>query len=621
MPASLDTYVFFSLGVLSVLAYAWQRFNEPSFPNRETLPGTLAPLQYLFFSPAYQRARLTYVVASLLLYGLLVAAGPAILPTLGAVGFEDFPPSAWALIIALFLTGVGAASGSLKWLNKIEELIRRGVHALFLVPDGIERTIGLLEDAHYEPPQSQLNLVQSPLREKLQHDLKLTTGTLRYRWARATMLIESLTQIGADGHPLKKAPFHPFKDDFKTILMTYRALKARGGNLTSAGNLSSVDDLLRRIYAYISWGVRRQDNSERAVEETLQALGFDVPRAGGRRLFDIVSPAFVVVALITMAFWLIVYAVDPAMELSESIVWALTNAVTASIMYGCAVYIALSGRAAQIERKIWRERSPKCLIRIAIRAGLVTWGVIVVMTLIGSFADWWQSLVGIAETKSLASGEAANGPKEWSFLPIKIMTALPWLLAGATAGALVANSISGDVRRTDRRQRVRDAMVLGVGLGLAVAVAQAIQTSLGDLVTRNLSNVAAPPLTWKDFRLVPIIGLAGAACGAVIGFMVPYACRANLVTPRDLIMGRALRDLLSQGENLLHIRAAAEDWLFTPNNELGGITPAEAIQYKTRATGVKELLEEAAIHRREAEAPSIVPPPHAALAEQESPVH
>ena len=40
----------------------------------------------------------------------------------------------------------------------------------------LKGSIGVLEDARYEPPQSQLNLVQSPLREKLQEDLRLPAG-------------------------------------------------------------------------------------------------------------------------------------------------------------------------------------------------------------------------------------------------------------------------------------------------------------------------------------------------------------------------------------------------------------------------------------------------------------
>jgi hypothetical protein len=36
--------IFFVLGLIVTAAYAWQRFNEPSFPNQAALPKTLVPL-------------------------------------------------------------------------------------------------------------------------------------------------------------------------------------------------------------------------------------------------------------------------------------------------------------------------------------------------------------------------------------------------------------------------------------------------------------------------------------------------------------------------------------------------------------------------------------------------
>ena len=152
----LDHYwsVFFLFGLLVVTAFAWKRFNEPSFPNQESLPRTVDPLRYLFFKSAYQKARLTYLFALLLLYVLLVAPGPKIVPALGTVGAQNFPAEGWALLAALILTGVGLAPDSLRWLNTVEELLRHWVHEWFLVPDGVERTVGVLEDARYEPPPS-----------------------------------------------------------------------------------------------------------------------------------------------------------------------------------------------------------------------------------------------------------------------------------------------------------------------------------------------------------------------------------------------------------------------------------------------------------------------------------
>src|SRR5438874_5704335 len=178
--------VFFVFGLLVVTAFAWKRFDEPSFPNQESLPRTVDPLRYLFFKSAYQKARLTYLFALLLLYTLLVAPGPKIAPAVGTVGVKDIPAEGGALLAALILTGVGLAHDSLKRLHTVEEMLRHWVHEWFLVPDGVERTIGVLEDARYEPPPSQLDLLQSPRKERVQADLKSAPETLRYRWAMDT---------------------------------------------------------------------------------------------------------------------------------------------------------------------------------------------------------------------------------------------------------------------------------------------------------------------------------------------------------------------------------------------------------------------------------------------------
>jgi energy-coupling factor transporter transmembrane protein EcfT len=602
----LDHYwsAFFLLGLLVVTAFAWRQFNEPSFPSHQALPRTVDPLRYLFLKAAYRKARFIYLFALLLLYALLVAPGPKIVPALGAVGIEKFPDEGWALLAALIITGVGLAPDSWKWFHKVEELLRQWIHAWFLVPDGIERTIGVLEDAQHEPTPSQLALLQSSRKERVQEDLKCLPETLRYRWARATILVTWLKQIGAGGAgPLRKANFDPFEEDFDAILEKYRALKpdveALGAGATSnytEDQLSRwVDCLLRRVYAYISWGVRNQADSEREVYDTLEELGFRIPKIGGRRLFDIVSPAVLLIALIAMLFWITNDAVKQAMGLpaprgSDSIVSALSAAMAACLMYGGAVLIALRRRSAQIERRLWRERSPRCLIPIAIRAGLVTWAVITATTVLWGLSDTWQSLAGIvALFKSPAGDGSASALASAKWLPIRIATALPWLLAGATASAVLATSLAGDARLTDRSQRAVDAIFLGSALALAVGWAALLQYALTE-------KFEGKP--W-DLGDVISLGLAGFACGAVIGFKVPWACKTNLVTPPDRATAGVLWELLVQAESELGSKVAAQNWIFSPNADLGGITPAEAVQYTTRATGVKRLLESEASARRE----------------------
>ena len=607
------TVSFFFFGVLVVLTYAWQRFNEPSFPNEETLPRTVEPLRYLFLKPAYAKARLLYLVGLLSLYTLLVIPGPSMLGALGApTPKEGLSPQAWPLLVALVLTGLGAAPAPVKWLNVIEEQLRRWVHAWFLVPDGIRSTIAVLDDARYDPPVGQLNFLQSPHREKCQEDLRLPRGTLGYSWARATILVTSIKcMLNGSSHPLKKAAFEPFKDEFfDDILVTYRALKLDVQALDPNDEDEeeklnrSVENLLKRVYAYMGWGIRYQSDSEREVDQTLKDLGFRVPdRVPGRHLFDIVVPAVLLVALIVMVFWVtndaIGRAVDPtASTIYKSIISALTSAMAAGLMYGAVISIVLKRRSAKIEQKVWRERSWRCLIPIAIKAGLASWLVIVVSTVYWKPSETWQSVTAIAQlfAQSAADTAATNSiPPDWAFLPIKMATALPWLLVGMTASVVLVIRLSGDVRRTGMSDRLRDAIFLAGALGAAAAAAQLIQTSLVDTFRDlGLSRDPVPSL-----NLVSIDGLAEFACGAVIGFMVPRAYRNNLVAPSDPTTARALRDLLREARATLGSKAAGDDWVFTPNDDLRGITPAEAMQYKTHATGVGSLLENEAQRRRE----------------------
>lgn len=93
--------IYYLLGLIVVSAYAWQRFDEPSFRNKDTLPQVLEPLRYLFLGPTYRKARLTYLVVSLVLYSLLVLPGPGIVAALKPLGANDtnFPVQVWALAV------------------------------------------------------------------------------------------------------------------------------------------------------------------------------------------------------------------------------------------------------------------------------------------------------------------------------------------------------------------------------------------------------------------------------------------------------------------------------------------------------------------------------------------
>ena len=428
------------------------------------------------------------------------------------------------------------------------------------------------------------------------------------------MLMESLRQMGSGtAHPLRKAAFEPFQEDFRAIREKYQILKqdlepiADGSISNEADNdalTASVDHLLTRIYAYISWGIRHQADTDRDVDQTLHELGFRVPPTNDRRLFDIVLPAIVLIVAITSAFSAMVDSALRRKDLDETVVNAVFAATAAGLMYGGAVWIALRGRANQIDQKVWRQGSPKCLVPIAIKAGLMTWAVIIITTALESVSEApqpqqslsraFESLLAMWSTAD--HGEALTSAMAWLVTVVKMGTAVPWALAGATVSVVLCRLLGGDVRRAGKRHCMRDATTLGGWLALAAALAFLIQLSLNrqlDLTPpgQQLGNL-------KILGEVALTGLAAFACGAVIGYKVPQASRADLEKPFDNTARRALGDLLGQAELALGSRADAENWVFMPRDDLGGIAPAEAIRYRGHATGVKLLLEGEVSSRR-----------------------
>lgn len=129
-------------------------------------------------------------------------------------------------------------------------------------------------------------------------------------------------------------------------------------------------------------------------------------------------------------------------------------------------------------------------------------------------------------------------------------TALPWLLVGAMASAVLARRAGGD-GRIDEPHRLKDTTILGIAVGLAATTAQLIQTSLSQF---QFHEADGPGLA-----LVPVIGLVGAICGGVICFMVPQAYRASLVRPHNREMDNTLRVLLRKAEAQLVTSAAAKE--------------------------------------------------------------
>jgi hypothetical protein len=579
--------IYFAIGVIVVVVFAWPQFDKPSFQTQAALPRTVDPLRYLFLKSAYNRARLIYVAVLVLFYFILVLAGPS----LARIVNVSYDPNTWPLLIALVLVGV---LPNQKWLTAIEDFVRRRVHAWFLVPEGTVDTIAVLEDTVYEPSQDQLEAVTNPARRaKLARDLKLPVGTLQYRWARATMLMASLLQMHA---PLKRGAFEPFELDFQDILTSYKALEQvieqfqnDSADGKSEDNLiQQIEKLLKRIYAYISWGVRYQAATEQNVDDILAQLGFRVPPTGGRQLFDIIAIPVIFLFVITFVLrleYLFYFPVPGAPQKPEAkILWAFSSAISSAFMYWSGMAIALKQRGNQIDQGRWREGSPACLLPIGNWSGLIAWGIIaatsVFVTMVYQPVELANSVTALMQKVGMAGSEQ-DVSQQWPFFPELLISAAPWFLVGAVASGMLAWMVGRNVVEEGISSRIHDATILAVALLIAAAASEALQESVIALL---LNGPDASRLS------ISFVALVGGVCGAIVGYFVPAKCRENLRTPPDRIMAQALQSLRAEADEKLGDDARAESWLFEARSELNGITPAEAVQYKGRATSAWRLL-------------------------------
>ena len=111
-------------------------------------------------------------------------------------------------------------------------------------------------------------------------------------------------------------------------------------------------------------------------------------------------------------------------------------------MYGSAVFIALKGRATQIEQKTWQESSARCLIPIGIKAGLVAWGVIIA-------AGSEHARLRISEIETPSIWSAAQALKEQTVECSMLTGFVGWLARGLNA---IRNKRTGhELKRRFRR--------------------------------------------------------------------------------------------------------------------------------------------------------------------------
>jgi hypothetical protein len=613
-------YIIYCLfGTVTVIGFARQQFNKPSFPEedkRDILPHAVEPLRHLFLGESYRRARRAYVRISLLLY--LVLLLPGLLPgrniSAPVAAEANVPLQAWPLFVALVLVGL-IPNWNAKWITAVEETTRRIVQNYFLVPEGIKGTIRAVADAAYDPPVGIRNLIQDSSKANLLDDLGQPTESLDYKWARASIVLESLRRKeGA----LQGINFGPFLEDYQGIRYTFKelepeveklrddqlalsndranptgtqvdkSLSKREADLTDREETlkTSVQELLKRMYAYLSWGILQQAKTDKEVDRIFRGLGFRIPVVVTLQIFDAAVPAMLIVCAITFLFWTVCDYINTRSfeKTSDGAVSTLFSAIAAASMYGLAISIALKNRWARIENHDWNQTYPSSYLPIARKAGLVSWAVIAMMTVLSEPGHVAGSLIGIWNrfVPDWAIFASSIATQDWYAVPVRILSAFPWVLAGAVASTLLAFLLGYDARRTGMPDRVRDGLVFGFALGVAASFAMYFQSSLTGRIGHLIGDVELAKASTIPLGTSFAVGLAGSLCGVVIGYKVPWVHRYGVANPTAEI-AQSLDALTRNAQKSRPDEGAAKDWVFSPHNELGGISPAEALQHKSWA--------------------------------------
>jgi hypothetical protein len=584
-----NSLIFLAIGMIVVLMFAWRRFNEPSFPNNDTLPRTVDPLRYLFISSAYTKARLVYSLGFIFLYVLLVLPGPS---AASLVGVTNLPTEGWALAVAIVIVQVAPNAG-IKWLNLVEETWRKWVHSWFLVPDGIVKTAAILQEAKLSLTPEQFENLPEDVRLRIEAGLQLPPNSLRGGWARAQAMLDGTLRTGA----FSGLAAEPFKDDFDDIKKRYRALRDEiAPYLESTPAPAACDGIdgvdtklqgfLRSVYIYISWLVLYSAQNERDVDQKLEDFGFSIPPRGGRRTFDLMATPAIMVGFVTLVFWLAAPLPQgkpgtPAYDAVAHVMTAAAGWIGNSLFYGLVLYLALHLRSTQIEEKAWMRGSPRCLGVIAMKTGFTAYVTIVVVGVVSALIPvWLKAAVREPDANSVWGGV------DWLQ---KLLGSTPWALVGATVGVMVARSVGVDIERTTVADRIKEGLRFGAVLALVAGVAQLLQNTINQQLLAGLvKHFHASDQAWIFITNPLEVGTVGAACGAIIGFTVPYAFRMSILEPADWQEARNLQDLIDRATTAFGSAEKARDWAFSPTktNKFAGLTPAEALGYRAYAPTV-----------------------------------
>jgi len=555
------------IGLLVVIVFGIQKFNEPTFEASEDQPETLLPPRFLALPRQYVNALFFYLGSLSLLFVLCSVAG--------SKGFGDYLsntpikseafPLAMALIIVGFIPNV-------KWIQQIELFFRRTAHRRAFIPEGARSMQARLRGAKFD--FSKYNNATTPKDEILRaiepSDFTARAETIEHRWARLTCLIYALDQLdkrdgdaaddfGDISRDLDDSFLVANRLEYKRLLARHKDLRHRMASYRN-GTLSESDaaelgealqQALRRTYVFIGCAVRLKCPIDVRAIDALAHFGFEVkPLPRPPSVFYVIRWA--ALAMPTLIF-VVVIAVQhlgleipqPNMTLQQiAVTWALSSI----LVHGCGAWGAYKLRARLQVTSEWTGTPLQILA-----AGLVG---------------------GVAGFAVLLPLDVMFGPS--SFDAKEMLRMLPWVLLPGTTGAFTAYFLDTSID-VDRTRRLREAGIQGGGTAL---VTYLVVTLLPDSVFPGVQlSVAMEGLVIFITLLI----------GASLGYFLPH-CHRELERARSGEIQSRIDEMRWEASRVFHDQPKADEWLNRPNASLRGTTPIAAAKSAAGGERVRTLL-------------------------------
>jgi hypothetical protein len=552
-PAGLElttqTFATILIGLLVVLVFGVQKFNEPTFQASEDQPETLFAPRFLALPRQYVNALLFYLGSLSLLYVVCSAAG-----TKGfaeALNGTPLKPESFPLAIALIIVGIVP---NVKWIQQVELFFRRAAHRRAFIPEGAQLMHTRLRGAKfdfskYDRPEI---LDDDVFRTIERSDFAAPRNSIEHRWARFTCLVYALLQLdNADGDAADdfgKIPedldlefVSAYRLEYERVLMLHKNMQHgiasyRQGTLSDSGDVEdlaeALQQALRRTYVFIGCAVRLKYPIDAGAINALAHFGFKVkPLQPAPSMFYVIRwaalamPALVFLAVIAAQIFGLEFPQDNMTPQQTAVVWALSSL----LVHGCAAWAAYKLRARLKITSEWNG-TPIQIVSAGVVGGVA--GLAALLPLVALFGD---------EPFTMSAA----------------MKAMPWVALPGTTGAFTAYFLDTS-SEVARGRRLREAAIQGFVTALVTYLVLTVQPD-----ARMSGSM--------EYFVIFVTLLIGGS----LGFFLPH-CHRELERSFSGEAQSRIDDFRWEATRIFGDEAKANDWLNQPNAALGGMTPIAA---------------------------------------------